>query len=222
MGLLLAVLLLDRVYHFMMYTLAHVLSGLLSLPVLLAWKLAGWELVGRLPDRDKMIVLGAPHTSNWDYIVFIGFAAHVRRRVSYFIKAEALRGLLGTLMRWGGGVGIDRSRSHNFVEQAAEAMRRADRMLYALTPEGTRKYTDHWKSGFYHIAVDVNVPIVPIAVNYAQKRLYIGEGFLPCGDIEVDMDRIRAFYDEFGHARYPEKASAVRVRSETVEESIPA
>ncbi len=198
-----------------MYYLAHAFAWIISIPVFLFWRLAGWKLEGDIESAkklDKYVAVGAPHTTNWDYIVFLVLSALTRRQYRYFIKQEALKGLLRYFMRWTGAVPIDRSQSHNFVDAAAEAIKNERRIVIALTPEGTRKRTEYWRSGFYYIALKAEVPLILFAVNYSKKRLYASEPFMPTGDAEADMAYIREFYEQNGMGKFPRQAGEVRFR----------
>lgn len=196
------------------YYLAHLIARIIGLPVLLLWRLSGWRAKGGLPDNDKLILIAAPHTSNWDYVAMFALAAHVRRRPQTLLKASATQWpIVGTLLRWLGAIPIDRSKSNNAVQQAADLIKARDRVVLVIAPEGTRKRADHWRSGFYHIAVAADVPIVLGYLDYKNKIGAAGPTLYPTGDIDADMQIIKDFYDEHGYGKYPDNASPARVRS---------
>jgi 1-acyl-sn-glycerol-3-phosphate acyltransferase len=173
----------------------HVLRGL-SLGFL---KLAGWKVEGSLPpNATKSVFIAAPHTSNWDlpYTLMVAFA--LRLNPYWMGKASIFRFPFGGLMRWLGGIAVDRSKSSNLVAASAQAIRDADGPLQLIVPpEGTRSKTRYWKTGFYYIATTAQVPIILAYMDYAQKRSGLGPVFEPTGDIEADMVRIKAFYQPF-------------------------
>ncbi|MCE1249479.1 MAG: lysophospholipid acyltransferase family protein [Comamonadaceae bacterium] len=165
----------------------------LSLAVL---RLNGWKVEGSLPpEAAKSVLIAAPHTSNWDlpYTLMLAFA--LRLRVYWMGKQSIFNFPFGALMRWMGGIPVNRSQSNNLVASSAEAMRTADGpMQLIVPPEGTRGKTRHWKTGFYHIAQQAGVPIVMAFVDYERKVGGLGPLFVPTGDVEADMARIKAFY----------------------------
>jgi 1-acyl-sn-glycerol-3-phosphate acyltransferase len=178
-------------------------------------RLAGWEFETPLPAEKKYVCLAVPHTSNWDGVLLIALASTVGMKMSFMIKSEWLRGPMGTVLRRFGAVGINRSRATNVVQSMIDELERRDSLALVIPPEGTRGRADHWKSGFYHIAVGAHVPIVPGYLDYRRKRAGLGPAIWPTGDVTTDMDAIRAFYKEkapVGH--YPDNVGPVRLREE--------
>jgi 1-acyl-sn-glycerol-3-phosphate acyltransferase len=173
----------------------HVLRGL-SLALL---KLTGWTVEGSLPpSATKSVFIAAPHTSNWDlpYTLMVAFA--LRLNPYWMGKAGIFRFPFGGLMRWLGGIAVDRSKSNNLVAASAQAITDADGPLQLIVPpEGTRSKTRYWKTGFYYIATTAQVPIILAYMDYATKRSGLGPVFEPTGDIDADMARIKAFYLPF-------------------------
>ncbi len=179
-------------------------------------RLLGWTLVSEAPDLPKYVVIGAPHTSNWDFpIGMLGFIGLGIKR-NLMIKHTLFRPPLGWFMRALGNIPIDRSQRHNFVDQVVAAYKEADELVVALTPEGTRSYTPYWKTGFYYIALGAGVPIALGFADYATRRAGLGPTVYPTGDIEADMAVIAEFYaDKTG--KRPENESAIRVRPPEIE-----
>lgn len=180
----------------------RIARGLLSL--------AGWTLVDQPPERPpKYVLIGAPHTSNWDFpLGMLGLIGLGITR-NWVGKHTLFRPPIGWLMRALGGVPLDRTKRHNFVEQVVAAFDRSDEMVIALTPEGTRSYTPCWKTGFYYIALGAAVPIILGFIDYPRKRVGLGPVFRPSGNLDTDMERIRDFYaDKTG--RRPEKMGEIR------------
>jgi 1-acyl-sn-glycerol-3-phosphate acyltransferase len=172
------------------------LSSRLVLRVLLAlyrWK--GWTITGRAPAARKYVLIGAPHTSNWDFVFFLGGTRDLGIRARFLGKHSLFRWPLGRFMRDMGGIPIDRkARNRNYVEQVADEFARRDELALVIAPEGTRGPITKWRSGFYHIAVEAGVPIVPAWVDYEKRTGGIGEPIEPTGDFARDMRRIAEFY----------------------------
>ena len=159
----------------------------------------GWTLQGQLPaDQPKCVLIAAPHTSNWDlpYTLMVAFA--LRIDIHWMGKRSLFRWPFGPLMRWLGGIAVDRSKSSNLVAASAQALRDADGSIaLVVPPEGTRSKTRHWKTGFYWIAHQAGVPIVMAYMDYPRKLSGLGPVLQPSGDIEADMVAIKAYYAGF-------------------------
>lgn len=158
----------------------------------------GWRMVGALPDVPKAVLIAAPHSSNWDGLW--GFAAKLGMGVKLSIlgKHSLLRiPVLGSLLRWQGVIPVDRSAPHGVVDQAANAIRNAERMWYAIAPEGTRKWVERWKPGFWHIAHKAAVPVIPVYFDYARKVVGVGPPFHTSGDMHADIACIQRWYKPY-------------------------
>lgn len=159
-------------------------------------RLTGWRTVGQLPDNTpKCVLIAAPHTSNWDlpYTLMAAFA--FRLNVHWMGKASIFRWPFGGLMRWLGGLPVKREARHNLVAASAAALVAAPGALQLVVPpEGTRGRTRHWKTGFYYIAQQAQVPIIASYLDYEQRIAGLGPVFMPSGDIEQDMRAIKRFY----------------------------
>jgi len=162
-------------------------------------RLAGWKVLGSLPpEAQRSVFIGAPHTSNWDlpYTLMVAFA--LRLNVHWMGKASIFHFPFGGLMRWLGGLAVDRSKSNNLVAASAQAITQArDALQLIVPPEGTRSKAHCWKTGFYHTALTAQVPIVMAYMDYSRKVSGLGPLFYPTGDIEADMRTIKAFYAPF-------------------------
>lgn len=168
------------------------------------FKLLGWQVINHTPpELKKYVVMMAPHTSNWDFVLgWIGYRA-LGISSSYLIKKEAFAFPLGVLLKSLGGIPVDRKSSTNIVFQVAEMFKKTDSLVITITPEGSRSLRRNWKRGFYHIAVNAGVPIALGFLDYKKKIGGIGEIIYPSGDYEKDFEQIKAFYtDKTG--RYPE------------------
>ena len=162
-------------------------------------RLTGWKVEGALPPEcAKSVFIAAPHTSNWDlpYTLMVCFALNLN--VYWMGKTAIFRFPFGGIMRWLGGISVNRDKANNLVEASADALRVADGPVQLIVPpEGTRSKARYWKTGFYYIAVSAQVPIVMAYMDYEKKISGLGPMFLPTGDIEADMVAIKAFYAPF-------------------------
>jgi 1-acyl-sn-glycerol-3-phosphate acyltransferase len=170
------------------------------------WKLSGWKINGNFPHQYKKMVLAvAPHTSMWD--VMIGFATRNHLNITHakFLgKKELFKGPLGWVLRKLGGTPVDRHSKQGVVDQAAALFTGNEHFLLALAPEGTRARVDTLRSGFYHIAKRAAVPILPIALDFKNKQVVIGEPFHTGNDEEADFKKIISFFAQF-QGKHPEK-----------------
>ena len=157
-------------------------------------KLMGWRIDGQLPKLDKFVAIGAHHTSNWDFVIFIALKFVLRLNARWFGKHSIFRWPFGGLMRSWGGVPIRRDRTLNTVEQAVQAFREHDQFILVQSPEGTRKKVERWRMGFYHIALGAGVPIVLGALDYQNRRVVIGPVFQPTGDERADLAAMLTFF----------------------------
>ncbi|TWG89522.1 1-acyl-sn-glycerol-3-phosphate acyltransferase [Luteimonas sp. J16] len=157
-------------------------------------RLGGWRLVGEFPDLPKMVIIAAPHSSNWDGIW--GFAAKLALGLEIRVlgKAQLFRWPLGPLMRRLGVIPIDRSAPQGTVGQAAALIRASDRIWYALAPEGTRRRVERWKTGFWKIAHEAGVPILPAYFHYPERVIGLGPLFRTGDDMEADLAALREWY----------------------------
>ncbi|MCJ1886900.1 lysophospholipid acyltransferase family protein [Pseudomonas sp. LA21] len=160
-------------------------------------RVAGWRIEGSLPALDKFVVIGAHHTSNWDFMLFLAAKFVLRLNARWFGKHTLFRGPWGGLMRRWGGIPIQRHLKLNTVDQAVQAFRDSREMMLILSPEGTRRKVERWKMGFYHIARGAGVPIVLAALDYPGRRIVIGEPYWPTGDEAADLRRMLDFYRPF-------------------------
>jgi 1-acyl-sn-glycerol-3-phosphate acyltransferase len=166
-----------------------------------------------MPDIPKVIVVGAPHTSNWDFIVFLA-ALHAYRIEARFIGKHTLfRWPFGYLFRALGGIPVDRSRPGGLVQQVTEVFEGADEMVLVIAPEGTRRAAPHWKSGFLAIAEATGAPIVFGSVDFARREVTLSRPWAYDGDPGRLMDQAREFF-RGKQGRHPRGAGPVRVGEE--------
>lgn len=170
-------------------------------------RLMGWSLHGEIPNLPRMVLIGAPHTTNMDGIIGLGTLMALGLRAGTMIKDSAFKGPLGVLLRWFGAIPIDRRSAKGVVEQSIEAFQRHPQLLLLIAPEGTRHGAAEWKRGYYHIAEGAGVPILPAACDYQRKRITFGPPLLPSGDYAADFTVLLAFYRQHGVGRRPERLS---------------
>ena len=157
----------------------------------------GWTIAGDWPDRPRLVVIAAPHSSGWD--AFWGLAAKLAMGVdiTFIAKAELFRGPLGWLLRRFGGLPVNRSAPGGIVEQTAARIRRSERMWFVLAPEGTRRPVEHWKTGFWKIARAAGVPVFCAWFHYPDRTVGLGPLVELTDDPVADMARIRAISRPF-------------------------
>jgi 1-acyl-sn-glycerol-3-phosphate acyltransferase len=189
-------------------------SGVIGYWLGRAWMgLFGWEVIGEVPAGGKFVLVGAPHTSNWDF-PFTLAAVHVfRLKISWMGKDSAFRKPFGGIMRRLGGIPIDRDSPQGVVGQMAERFKASEKLVVAIAPCGTRKKRDSWKTGFYWIAHTAQVPILCGYLDYGRKVACLGLSFVPTGDLTQDMERIRGFYEGV-QGKHPALASRIRLAGE--------
>ena len=167
------------------------------------WLMGDWTIQGQLPDVDKYVIIVAHHTSNWDFMVGIATKLILRIKIRFFAKHSLFFWPLGVLMRGLGGVPIERNKSLNRVDLAAREIRESDHFVLAITPEGTRSRVERWKSGFYHIARNADVPIVPAAFDFANRQIVFGPPMIMTGDQDHDFREMHRFFLPY-QPRFPE------------------
>ena len=154
----------------------------------------GWRVEGKLPDIPKLILIGAPHTSNWDFVLFLGVIFSLRANVHFMGKAELFRFPVGWFFRYCGGVPVDRKKSTGLVDQMVKVSNESKDFILTIAPEGTRHHVVEWKRGFYHIAREAGIPIVMAIVDGKHKEVRVGQVFHPSENIEADMKAIQSFF----------------------------
>jgi len=180
-----------------------VLKNLIRWGSIICLKISGWKLEGRLPDKHRFVMIAAPHTSNWDLPITLAIAFVFRLKLFSLGKKEMFRWPFGPIVRWLGVIPVDRSRSGNTVDQSIILFNENDDLVLTIPPEGTRKSVRYWKTGFYYIALGAGVPIVLGYIDYQKKRGGVGPSFIPTGDIDADMNKIREFYSD-KKGKYPD------------------
>jgi 1-acyl-sn-glycerol-3-phosphate acyltransferase len=169
------------------------------------WLLAllGWRVEGRLPQQAKFVIVVAPHTSNWDFLIGLFAKFALGLRASWLGKHTLFRFPLGPVLRWLGGEPVDRSAPQGTVGTAIEHFRSRPQWVLALSPEGTRRPVPVWKTGFQRIAAGAGVPIVPVWLDYRSRTVGIGAPIAPAADEATGVAQVRALYHK-EMARHPD------------------
>lgn len=167
--------------------------------------LSGWKLEGELdPQVKKCIMIGAPHTSNFDFGYSRAALYMMKRPVKYLIKEELMKAPWGLFFKATGGISVQRDKSKNLVNHMVELLNRSEELVILLSPEGSRKLKGKWKTGFYHAAMQAKVPIVLSSLDYKKKIAHVGLAFHPSGDYHKDMQQVIEYYRHIT-PRFPEK-----------------
>jgi len=189
--------------------LIHIFMRWLSIVLL---RMTGWRTEGIIPSEKKYVLIAAPHTSNWDFPFTLMICFALRLRVYWMGKSSLFPPLIGHVMRWLGGIPVDRQRSGNLVQGTIEAFQRSERLSVIVPPEGTRGKVTHWKTGFYYIALGAGIPIALGYLDFERKAGGIGRMFMPTGDIIADMEEIKAFYAGI-KGKHPQQFDAENIQT---------
>ncbi len=157
-------------------------------------RLGGWRMVGAFPDLPRAVLIGAPHSSNWDGIWGLAVKVALGIDVRIFAKHQLFWWPLGPLLRRMGVIEVNRDATKGLVEDIAQRFAEQDQLWIGIAPEGTRRRVERWKPGFWKIAKAAGVPIVPAYFHYPERIIGVGEPFVPGDDMEADIARIRAWY----------------------------
>lgn len=168
--------------------------------------------MGALPCR-RAVVIAAPHTSNWDLPFMLAVAYALGVKPAWLGKRELFRPPLGWILRWLGGISVDRRAPQGLVGEAVDRFAERDDLFLVIPPSGTRARAPYWKSGFYHVARGAGVPILCAYLDYRERVGGIGLALTPSASVAADMERIRAFYAD-KQAKYPAQMTPVRLREE--------
>jgi 1-acyl-sn-glycerol-3-phosphate acyltransferase len=174
-------------------------------------KITGWKTQSVNVSAPKYVLIGAPHTSNWDFVIGYMLMSAIGLKLSWVGKHTLFRGPLGWLLHRMGGIPVNRSLRTNFVDQMVASFDEYDKRIVTLAPEGTRKYTDYWKSGFYYIALETKVPVVCGFVDYSRKIGGTGLVIYPTGDPDADLEKMKDFYTRIT-PKFPENCGEIKFR----------
>lgn len=175
-------------------------------------KIAGWKVDQAVKPENRCILIGAPHTTNWDFPLTLLALSCMDIRFNWVAKHSLFRWPLGPIFRVIGGVPVDRSSGTGFLKAMIRLFKERKHFVLAIAPEGTRAKTKYWKGGFYTLACKAGVPVVLGYVDYPKKTIGLGQKIVMSGDIEQDFAAIQTFYqDKVG--KYPEKQGEVRIKA---------
>ncbi len=178
--------------------------------------LLGWRTEGVAPDLKRYVMIGHPHTSTWDFPVFIFTIWALEIPVRFLGKKSLFDSSFGWMFYALGGVPVDRSGGKNMVQAVADLFEERDKLVLGLSPAGTREASSSWKSGFYYMALAANVPVVCGSIDFKRRRAVILGAVDLCGDVATDMDAIRLLYADVA-GRNPARMVPVRLASELEE-----
>ncbi len=179
------------------------------------WML-GWRVEAEHLPPDKAIMVGYPHTSTWDFPIFILTTWSLGIKTQWLGKQSLFKGVFGTVFRRLGGVPVDRSGGKNMVQAVAQLFKEHDHLLFGIAPSGTRSYSPHWKSGFYHMAHAAEVPLVLGSVDFGRRVGSFLGTVHTSGDLMADMEKIRSIYAHV-RGRNPESQTPIRLAEEVEE-----
>jgi 1-acyl-sn-glycerol-3-phosphate acyltransferase len=184
-----------------------ILSRLLRRVLVGIYRHNGWRAFGAIPSERKFVLIAAPHTSNWDFVNFIGLTQELGITPHFMAKSSLFRWPFTRFMFDMGGVQVDRSSAQNYVQQMIDEFGKRDEFMLTIAPEGTRGSVRAWKTGFYHIAMGAKVPIVIGMMDYATKTGGLGAAIWPTGDYVADMAKVAEYYSKVT-PKYPAKGMA--------------
>ncbi len=167
----------------------------------------GWKVKGNISEdfsNQKLVVIVAPHTSNWDGIFGVATVAGLDAKITFIGKHTAFRYGLGAFLKYMGGIPVDRSKPGGIIQDAIDQIKKIDGSLIAMSPEGTRSKVKEWKTGFLRIAKELNTKIIPASLDFAKKEILLGKAFTPSGNNDEDIKILKKYYSVF-KAKHPEK-----------------
>ncbi len=166
----------------------------------------GWTVEGTAVEPRKFVIIAAPHTSNWDFVYFVGASKRLNLNLSFMGKKSLFRWPFGRMMCEMGGIPVDRSKSGNYVDAMIDEFAKRSEFMLTIAPEGTRGKVRQWRTGFYHIAVGAGVPLVCGLMDYKRKVVGLGPAIWPTGDYAKDMEQVTAYYSRCT-PKFPERGN---------------
>lgn len=157
-------------------------------------KLTGWKVEGEAPPMPRAVMIAVPHTSNWDFVYMVMVSFSLRQKIYWMGKDTLFKGWKGPVMRWFGGVPVNRRSRNNLVDQMVETLETSESLILTVPPEGTRGHVSEWKTGFYYMALGANVPIVCSYLDWGRKVGGVGMALQPTGDVDKDFASLKQFY----------------------------
>ncbi len=185
----------------------------------LLWLLSGYKLIGPDLPRKPGIIIGSPHTSNWDFVAFVGVMWNQELNIKAMVKAEWFKGPAAPIIRAFGGLPVDRERPEKLVDEFSRQIESGDSFHLVVAPKGTRSPRPYWKSGFYRIAKQAGVAITLVSIDSNRKEVEVGPTFYPSDSVKADMDLVREFYRDKAGVK-PKNRSEPRLRMEEESSSL--
>lgn len=176
-----------------------------------AMGLFGWKSILEPPTGKKYVIVGYPHTSNWDFVPALAWIWSTGIRGAFVGKAELFQGIMKPIMTALGGIPVERDKNRNFVQTVADIFAARDELFLIIAAEGTRSKAEYWKSGFYYIALEAKVPLALAYMDWKRKEIGIGGYHTPTGDLEQDWAAIKGFFED-KTGRDPSKQSPIRLK----------
>lgn len=168
-------------------------------------KWAGWSVDVSVPDYPKAVICVAPHTSNWDFILCELAIRSIGRTAGFMMKSSWFFFPLGYFFKAIGGIPVERGKKHgSLVDEMVKRFSERERLVVAITPEGTRRGVANWHTGFLRIAYEADVPVCLASLDFARKRIAMTDVLEPTGNIDADMQAVKRYYRGYT-AKYPEK-----------------
>lgn len=160
-------------------------------------KLFGWNISGQIPDEEKLIAIAAPHTSNWDFVIAMLAILSLDIKVKWLGKESIFKNGTTWFFKWLGGIPVNREKPASLIEDIAKIVEQDSSIIVAITPEGSRRKVNKWKSGFLRIAEITKGKILLISLDFPTKDIHIGEIFIPSGNKEIDIEFVKKYYSSF-------------------------
>ena len=157
----------------------------------------GWKVTGQIPDMKKLLVILAPHTSNWDFVYGMAMVLSLKMKIYWLGKHSIFKKGVTRLLKSLGGIPVNRNDSKNIINDVLDIANREGGILIGLSPEGTRKKAEKWKSGFLRMAQSMECPILLVAIDYPSKEISFRELFYPTGDNQRDIEYLKKYYKDF-------------------------
>lgn len=152
-----------------------------------------WKVVGPFPNTPKLVLVGGPHTSNWDGIVGVAAMLTLDLDIQIMAKHTLFRGPVGWILNWLNAIPINRTQTSGVTEQMVERFNSSEKLFLGITPEGTRSGSTNWRTGFYRIANDAHVPIMPVALDFGVRQIRLAPSFYPTGNMDDDIQHLQEF-----------------------------
>ena len=164
----------------------------------------GWRVVGELPNLERVLVIGAPHTSNWDFVYAMAAILGLNLKLRWLGKHTIFKFGVTWFMNWLGGIPVNRGKPESIAENVARLVERDKGIIIGIAPEGTRKKVEKWKTGFLRISTALDCPLFLVGLDFPNKLIVLDQLFYPTGDNDADIATLKAFYGKYT-GKYPDQ-----------------